>query len=164
MALAPVRKSSHTTCISMFDDAIDQDASNKTISEDGDNSLEYASRRLINPSSWRDSVKFKDGYSPTEFKIGVVPPSDLVSIEDECIGAGRMRELYWKCFLRGVRDITNGPADENGKVPKKDIGGIEYVEPSWLADTFCGNLRMVAIEIGQNIYAWNQLKQVEVKN
>lgn len=173
MALIPSTLDATTSVISCIDPAIDHDASEKkTFSNLSDREmLAYIGDRFDRPSSWRDSVKFKDGSSPTVFIIGVVPPSTLNRIDDECRGDSRPHERHWRAFLHGVREIENGPTvsvTKDGRTvqttPKIDINGIEYVDPQWLASTFIRSLRNVGIEIGAMCYHWNQASDSDIKN
>jgi hypothetical protein len=165
--LKPISPDATTSAISMTDPAIDYDASEKAPEELAkrvgmSGCLQYAVDALVRPASWRDTVKFKDGCEPTVFSIGIVPPSTLARIEDETRGegAGRVTEKYWRCFLAGIRKV----APWDGKVPMKTVNGIEYVDPEWLASTFCGHLRTVGIEIGRMVYSWQMLTGEDVKN
>lgn len=173
MAFKPIQPSSSTTCVSVLDPSIDFEASVKKDYE-GTDVLSYAIDRLGKPSSWRDTVKPKQGEQLTEFVVGVMPPAELARIEDECkLGteSARYNEAFWRCFLCGVRDVLNGPTSERKVdgvlrrcVPKKLVDGVEYADPEWLRTTFVGSLRKVAIEIGQVVYAWNQITVDETKN
>ena len=168
MALKPTSLEATTTCVSLYDPAIDLDNS-KRIPVPGEDRerLMYQTTRLIEPNRWRDELTVRDGQEPTEFVLGVVPPSDLARIEDECHALNEEREntrtMYWRCFLTGLRDIRNGPTDR-GKVPKTKRGEVEYVDPEWLAQTFTGSLYHVATEIGQVIYAWQRFTVTDAKN
>jgi hypothetical protein len=44
------------------------------------------------------------------------------------------------------------------------VGGVEYVDPQWIADVFCGPLRSVAVEIGTIVWAWNNLSAADAGN
>lgn len=173
MALVPMQPESTTSCVSVSDPAIDIEKSDKVEFENSP-VLKYLFQRMVEPSSWRDCLTFKDGQKPTEFVIGMIPPCDLARIEDECkLGTkqAKTNEAGWRIFQIALRDIINGPTTEievSGRkrqgVPKVKVDGLDYVDPDWLRSTFVGHLRRVAIEIGHNAYQWNQLKPVEVKN
>jgi hypothetical protein len=45
-----------------------------------------------------------------------------------------------------------------------NVGGVKYVDPSWLSRMFAGSLRKVALDIGAQAWAWNQVLEVEIKN
>ncbi len=185
MALVPIARDTSVSCVSIYDTAIDWERSTKPTAEQEQRyyatgqtapALAYQITQDRSPSSWRDSLVFKDGQTPTEFILGVVPPSELSRIEDECrlgrADVARMRELCWRCFLHGLRDIRGGPTteitDRDGQkrqgVPKKMVDGIEYVDPAWLQRTFVAHLRDVATEIGLVIWRWNQLPPDDAKN
>lgn len=168
MALKPTTLEATTTCVSLYDPALDLDKSQRQPAPvDGRERLVYQTTRLLEPSRWREQLTVHDGQEPTEFVVGVVPPADLARIEDECHALNEEREqtrtMYWRCFLTGLRDIRNGPTD-GGKVPKIKRGDVEYVDPSWLAQTFSGALYHVATEIGQVIYAWQRFTVADAKN
>lgn len=158
----PLRLSDQTTCISYLDPAIDHDQ----MTEDA--WAEYIKKSINNPSIWRDLIKFKAGESPAVFVIGVVPPDELTRIHDECSlrkeDDRRDEELRWRCFLSGLRDIQNWQNEDGKPIPKRTIGGVEYVDPSWLKQTFIRGLRQVACSIGMHVYAFNQLTEDEIKN
>ena len=170
--LVPMTPGSSVSVISTMDPAIDRERSTHgTVEFRGEQveCLEYINTRLIDPTSWRRSVVFVDGESPTEFVIGVIPPAELNRIEDECVGAETQRN--WRCFLHGIRDIVNAPSPmiirEGGgedDVPKILVDGLEYVRPSWLRMRFVRGLRKVALEIGLLAYWWNQVQDADVKN
>jgi len=168
--LVPMTREASVSCISLEDPAIDQDKVQRKdmLSKDGKTVLVkdaavYLTERLRKPDSWRDTVPMKEGAKPTVFVIGVVPPSELNRIEDECrrLGeTGRANELMWRCFLHGVRNIEGLGLD----LVYSDVHGVKYVDPQWLADVFCGPLRKVALEIGTIIYNWNDLSQEAAGN
>lgn len=177
MAIAPITPDASVGVISFYDTAIDHEGSEKKSEKVEGKDVEvtrYFAERIKRPAAWRDSVKFKDGERPTVFVIGVIPSSELTRIEDECGIGGtspKTRELYWRCFLAGLRDIENGPTAEvqrDGRMvreaPKVKVDGVPYVDPSWLRSTFVRSLRSVAIDIGQTVYWWNQLQDDDIKN
>lgn len=184
MAIVPISKEATTTCVSILDAAIDFErcaklgTDKRALYEQAGRPapvLEYLDARWSRPASWRDLMAFKDGARPTEFIIGVIPAAELSRIEDEC-GLGtdheKTRELCWRCFLVGLRDLLAGPTSEittaDGAraqgVPKKKVDGVEYVDPEWLSRVFVGPLRSVALEIGRVVWNWNQLGPADVKN
>lgn len=134
----------------------------------------YGAKAIMDPGSWRDILKFKDGQKPAEFVIGVIPPAELNAIEDECrpgTDQARIKELQWRCFLAALRDIRNGPMAERKidgtkrrLVPKEERNGIERVEQAWLEETFIRKLRKCALFIGGLAYRWNQLSEDDAKN
>lgn len=163
--LKPIRPDSSTSCVSPFDSAIDWDASFPGLSvEDAVQSFHI--ELFVEPSRWRDILKFKEGAQPTVFELGVVPSAELARIEDECRlnrkDGQRQNEAYWRCFLAGCRGIQN----LGGEAPKKrsSVDGVERIDPEWLASTFVGHLRQAAISVGSVIYRWNQLDPDTVKN
>ena len=165
MALRPVSLDSSVSAVSLHDPAFDL-VGKTEIGEDGKPQpmgLAYVHKRAKNPAIWREVLTPKDGASPTEFVLGVIPAAELNRAEDEC-GLGTMRfksrELYWRCFLLGVRAIAGWPS----KVPTKYRGDVEFVDPEWLAATFAGKLREDALDIGMQAWQWNQVAGDEVKN
>ena len=150
----PVLPEQSITVVSPFDPAIDESQS------DLEN---FANDALKDPECWRKYFKFKEGATPTEFEIGVVPSAKLIQIESECgLGTEQINEtkLRWMCFLYGIRDIRNFGQD----VPKVTLNGVEYVDPEFLSKNFTRNLRHVASNIGAQIYFWNMLNDDESKN
>ena len=161
--LVPVTKDATSSCVSMQDPAINRDAIVRETLPDGTSAASYIRERYKNPSSWRELVPMLEGATPTVFVIGVIPPSELNRIEDECGNADGTRnanELGWRCFLHGVRKIDGLELS----IVTKQVGGVEYVDPQWLADVFNGYLRNVAIEIGTIVWAWNQLAPEDSAN
>ena len=156
--LVPITKDATATCISLQDPAIDIERSQKA----DDGTPVYLRERLRNPSSWRESVTIKDGATPTVFVIGVVPSSELNHIEDDCVGLGKNRgnELGWRCFMHGLRKIQG----MGQKVVTRELAGVEYVDPQWIADVFVGPLRNIAVEIGNIIFAWNNVSPEDTAN
>lgn len=166
MAIKPIMPDSKATIVWHQDPAIDHDACDVS---------EYVEKMHKDPSCWRDILKFKDGEQPTEFVIGVIPPSELNAIEDACLKRSsddtHRRELCWRSFLHGLRDIENGPqmtvverGRERKEVPKVDVDGVEYVSPSWLASQFHKHLRQCALDVGAVIWQWNLIDQETIKN
>ena len=161
--LKPVKRNQTISVVSVHDSAIDMDRSPKTETEEGDETLLYVAERSENPGCWREHLIIHDGAIPTQFVIGIVPSSELNRIDDECRlhDDMRWRELCWRCFLHGVRDIEGFGVD---RVPKEKIDGVDYVSAAWLKKTFVGGLRAVAIEIGSLIWRWNMLQEADIKN
>ena len=184
MAIVPIARDASVSAISLQDTAIDWERSRPASAETlaiassrgtAAPALAYQAQRMRDPGSWRELIAVRDGHQPTEFIIGVIPPSVLTRIEDECrLGRAdeRTRELCWRSFLACLRDIRHGPTTEvlgsdgqrNQGVPRKLVDGHEYVDPDWLSRTFVGPLREVAIEIGLVAWAWQQLTPGDVKN
>lgn len=158
MAFKPLRLSDSTTAIASSDPAIDRDATGQEAF------AEYEKQSLKQPSCWRDLVKIKSGEQPSIFTIGVIPPDEMAKILDEASmakGQGtRINEMFWRCFLVGLRDVQNWP----GKPEKRSVGGIEYVSPEWIKSQFIRGLRDVAQDIGSQIFYWNRLTDEEIKN
>lgn len=150
----PILPEQSVTIVSPFDPAIDDSQTDMDA---------FGEVALRNPESWREHFKFKEGATPTEFEIGVIPTAKLIQIESECgVGTDDLEEqkLRWMCFLYGVRNIRNFGQD----VPKVKINGIEYVDPEFLSKNFTRNLRHVASNLGAQIYFWNMLNDDESKN
>ena len=151
----PVLPEQSITVVSPSDPSIDIETSDL----DG-----YAEVSLSNPGSWRDYFKFKEGQEPTEFEIGVIPPSKLTQIEHECkFGSQDFEEgkLRWQCFLSSIRDIRKF---DDSPLPKKTINGVDYVDPEYLSKHFGKHMRKVASHIGALAYYWNHLSEEELKN
>lgn len=163
MAIRPTTLQSQVTIVSIHDPGIDRDTS-KII--EGGSALEYARDRDRKPGSWRDTVGVKAGDQLTEFIIGAIPPAELARIEDEArIGTAQVRpqQMMWECFLAGLRDIRHGPT-KDGKVPMVQRAGVDRPDPVWLGEVFARGNRMIAMDIGQACYTWNQLTDGEIKN
>lgn len=161
--LVPITKDATASCVSMQDPAIDIEKSVREELPDGETSSAYILKRYRDPSSWRELLTMKDGATPTVFIIGVIPPAELNRIEDECSNADGTRnanELGWRCFTHGLRKVEGLELD----VRTRTVGGIEYVDPQWVADVFVGHLRNVAIEVGSVIWAWNQASPEDAAN
>lgn len=161
MAIKPVSLQDSTTYVSPYDPAVDE----------GSNWGDYAREWLRKPGCWKDLLKIKDGEQVTEFVIGVIPPAELNRINDECrtelgpdgkpIGIARNEEARWRCFLLGTRAINGWPGE---KPPTREIGGVEYVDPAWLAKTFVRGLRKVALTVGYAAWSFNNLTEDEILN
>lgn len=126
---------------------------------------EYLDNRARDPSCWRDLLVVRDGQQPTEFLIGTIPPTDLSRFEEEAkvwTSEPQIQRLYLMCFLRGIREIKNGPDPNPPKVRNGD--GSEYIDPSWLERNFRRDLRHAAVAIGNLIYVWNNLPEDDAKN
>lgn len=137
--------------------------------------LRYADRvRARDYGSWRETLVMRPGQRPTEFVIGIVPPTELTRIEDECgFGTERIqvRSLQWEVFKAALRDIRNGPTKEAKTrtgtrliVPKVEMGSVERVDPVWLEEVFGGSLLRVARYIGEIAWTWNSLGDQDAKN
>lgn len=127
----------------------------------------YEQEVARNPTCWKEYLTFKDGERPTEFVIGMVDPSELNRIEDECgLGTSNFKaaEMRWLCFLYGVRNIQNLELEGKKGVPQIQRFDMEYVDPKWLAQTFSGPLRSCALFIGGVIWRWNNLNEEDSKN
>ena len=166
--LVPMTREATVSCVSLDDPAVDRDKLPREVlkNEKGEALVKepisvYLTKRLRDPSSWRTLVPMKDGAKPTEFIIGVIPPAELNRIEDECRGeTHRAKELTWRSFLHGLRDIKGLGLD----IKYHEVGGVRYVDPQWIADVFCGHLREVACEIGTIVYNWNHLSPEDMGN
>lgn len=139
------------------DEAVDQEAS-------GPLDQLFLVESMVNPLTWRNKLKFKDGAKPTEFIMGVTPPSELNAAEDTEGTAART----WHVFLHSVRNIKNaGPLTAHipsGKLPMTERNGVKYVDPEWLAVRMVGPLRQCANELGLITYTWNNLQETDAKN
>jgi hypothetical protein len=112
----------------------------------------------------RELLTVKSGSTPTEFRVGVIPPSVLARIESDALWGSdrwRMNEMYWDCFVAGLRDVKNSGL---GKTPKVERNGVEYVDPDWLEATFVRSLRGCGLFIGRMIWAWNIASDDDIKN
>ncbi len=171
--LRPIHLEATVSAVSIYDDAFDVEkaraATHDHAMPDGASKTfngvqKYSAERMKNPGCWREFLPVKDGQSPTEFIIGVIPPGELTRMEDEArlsSDTPRPGELHWRAFLSSVREIKNSPWQD---VPTDEIGGVRYVRASWLAKQFAGRLRQVALDIGFQAWSWNQVAEVEVKN
>jgi hypothetical protein len=116
------------------------------------------------PAASKELLLFKDGETPTEFVIGVVPAGDMNRIYDETTETDKYRgsgnERFWRMFLHGLRDIKNW----HGDVKKKSVNNINYVDTGWLEKNFVGGLRTTAINVGTAIHWFNELTGDEIKN
>lgn len=157
MALKPIRKTDTTTLISFLDEAIDQEA---TPEENFDRLSGPEGYR--NPALWQELITLKQSMSPTVFVIGVIPPSEMVRIQDECMGSKKFNELRWRAFLYGVRDIKGW--EDSEQPAKKMIDGVEYVDPVWLERTFVRSLHAVGLFVGGYVWAFNQYTGEDSKN
>lgn len=153
MAFKPVTLDDSAVCVTPFDPAVDDDASDWAA---------YADAWMKAPGAWRDHIKAKDGEQITEFVVGVVPPAEMARITDECRSADKFREeeARWRCFCWGLRDIKGWPVE----VKKIKRGSVEYVDPKWIAETFVRGLRKVALTVGMSVWMFNQLTEEEIKN
>ena len=153
----PLRCSDYTVAISVKDPAIDADATgSETLAE-------FEQLRLKAPSAFRDKIKVKSGETLTEFLVGVIPADEMTRIQDECRPGrpdAKYEEMFWRSFIHGLRDIKGWP----DTVEKKNVGGVEYVRPEWIKKTFIRGLRSVALDIGSQVWSWNNLTEEEIKN
>jgi hypothetical protein len=170
----PVSPQSKATVVSSHDPAVDWSAIvAREIEEHPKLKDEETARmafelRFVQDAMWGDPANAQkllifNGDHPTRFVVGVVPPTELIRIQDDCKdkdGKFREHELQWRCFLHGLRDIE-GWEDE---VPKHNVAGVEYVKPSWLQRTFLMELRNVALQIGAMVWTFNNMTRGEVKN
>lgn len=160
--LKPLTLEATTSCVSSMDPAIDREASDLQ---------KYGSELLSNSNAWRELLKFKSGEKPTVFVLGVIPPDEMSRINDETpkrklseehtVTDWSSEELQWRSFLTSLRDIEGW---ESGEIPKRKVGGVEYIDPSWLRKTFVRGLRKIALEVGLAAYFWNMLTETETKN
>ena len=167
MAIRPVSIDRSVEVVWYGDPAVDEKKSKPL--------KEYLKAAYSNPQAWRDMLKFKEGATPSVFRIGIIAPGELSAIEDAC-GLGSttdIHQLQWRCFLHCVRGISNFPGVEvqkNGKtvseLPMEDgvLGDVKYVQPTWLAGVFVKELRECAKFIGMVAYNWNQMTGDDAKN
>ena len=151
---------SKASVVSVADPAIDQNESD----------LEAWKREMTeDPYSWKKYVKPQGGQPLTVFHIGTIDASELTRIESDAgMGIGtidpRPNQLYWSCFLLGIRGIDNPPVTDSAKdIPTVVRHGVSFVNPAWLNETFSRGLRMVGVGIGQHIYNFNQMTEDDVK-
>lgn len=153
----PVRLSDAIHVVSLYDPAIDWGK----MCNEGEN-IEAARLRIVeaahkSPASTCEGLKAKNGEQLSRFLIGVIPPDEMIRLEDECRQSGA-RLFAWRCFLSGVRGIENWPT-----APKKQkLGDVERVDPAWLKEEFGGRLREIAIEIGFHVFNFNRLTEEEI--
>lgn len=167
MAIKPIRSDQTITVVWSGDPAIDIDES---IRRAGVGALELGKRLGADPASWREHYTMRPGEAPTEFVIGVIPPSMLSAIEDDAL-LGKpeyaARTLRWECFKAALRDIRNGPI-ERVKVDGKWVERVprvgDRVDPAWLEDVFSGANRECALAIGATAWAWQMMAGAELKN
>lgn len=126
--------------------------------------VRFAEKCGQHPSESREMLLLKDGATPTVFVVGVIVPDELNRIHDECretiTHRGKTDERAWRAFLHGLRDIQGW----EGEIPKREIRGVEYVDPTWIKSKFTRGLRSIARQVGQIILAWNELTEDEAKN
>ena len=132
------------------DSAVDRDAS-----EIGD---DYITASIKDPLLWQKRLKMKDGAKPTEFVIGITPPTELNLAED----MHGIASKSWHVFIHSVRKIKN--ANGMGDAPTVTRNGVEYVDPEWLARTMVRGLRQCANEIGLIAFGWNNMSEDDGKN
>lgn len=161
--LKPINRDQTVAVVSLADPAWDLDASAK-VDHEGDEILAHARNRWSDPSEWRQSMISKSGERPTEFVIGIIPPSEVARIEDECLRDTdrRWREQCWRAFCASLVDVKGGFETDN--VPRETIDGVRYIAPSWIRQTFVGTLYHVAIEIGSVAWHWNRMMGDDAKN
>jgi hypothetical protein len=150
-----------TTTVSVFDPSIDMERS------DFD-----AYREVIksNPAGWREHIKPLPGEHLTVFHIGVIEPTALTMIEEDCgmsafspAADRRVSECQWRCFMAGLRDIEGWYETPRDMIPKIKRDGVEYVDPSWIRRTFTRWLRRVGIDVGCTIWMYNQAGEEDLK-
>jgi hypothetical protein len=163
--LKPVSPESSVTYVSSFDCAIDwKDGGDEKKREKAIQT--YHANTREDPGKWRDALEFAEGAKATVFRIGIIPPATLAEIEDECFRTDKYgnvtthRQAFFRCFLHSIRSIDGW----EGQPDTREVGGVEYVDPEWLARVFCGHLRNVALEVGRVAWHWNQLDHATVKN
>lgn len=189
MSFKPLRMSSSVSMISGLDPAIDWEACAQAELELPENEalrnaveVDAAGRQraalalfgarvgnaaVKNPAATLELYKLKPGETATLFEIGVLHPDELVRIEDECkVGTPdvRRKELHWRCFLAGLRDVKGLGGDPDFVAPKRKVGDIEYVDQPWLRRTFIRGLRPVALDVGSMTFVWNQFTEDDAKN
>jgi len=126
--------------------------------------LRTANRILRNPSLTVEEYLPRDGQKLTRFKIGVIPPSDLARIHDDCRAFSenvKREELHWRCFLHALRGIEDFGRD--GKIPTRTVESVDYIDPIWLKDTFVQRLRPIADEVGRVAWMWNHFGDDDAK-
>lgn len=157
MAYKPMRLSDSTVAISSGDPAIDREATG------ADALKRYADEWMKNPACFRELLKARMGEQFVVYTIGVIHPDEMIRLIDECrLGSPepRYNELFWRSFLAGVRDVKGWPCEPT----KRKIGDVEYVDPGWLKEQYArGHLR-IALDIGAQVWHWNQLTEDEAKN
>ena len=147
MAIKPFDPQAYIPVVWSDDPAVDKDASDMT---------DYIASIVRDPGTWKQRLKLRDGQTPTEFLVGVLPSAEANAAEDNRGAAARS----WHSFLHSVRGIKGWP----DKVPTVTRDGVEYVDPAWLAKTMVGPLRQCALEIGFIAYVWNNLSEADGKN
>jgi len=168
MAIKPIRSDQRVTFVWLDDPAIDIQASAKAA---GENIEKLFSRLAKDPSSWRDLLVCHPGQRPTEFVFGVIPPSELSEIEDDCHlnrPDFRLKSLQWRVFCAALRDIRNGPServkDESGRWRDTVPMDGERVDRDWLEQTFVRGLRSAAMALGSSAWVWQHLSEDDAKN
>ncbi len=119
---------------------------------------------LRHPGVMLDELLPQDGKRLTVFHLGVIPPAELARINDDALAFTqrvRQQELYWRCFLAGLRRIENWGSP--GSIPTRKVGEYDYVEPEWLRDHFIRGRRAVALEVGRVVWHWNQFTEDDAK-
>ncbi len=166
MSIKPVDRDSTVSVVWPMDPGIDTEKSKL---------VDYVEASSSKPASWRDLLVAKDGAKLTEFVVGVIQPSELCAIEDECrpgSDKAKPQTMLWRVFCASLRDIKNGPAmegtDAQGRkamvVPKVNRDGLEYVDPHWLSNVFGGGLKECAIFVGSVAWFWNKMGDRDAKN
>lgn len=179
MAFRPVRLADAFNYVSIQDPAIDWDAlANAKLAEVDEKTQapglshderlstargkvlgEWATKIQKNPQATLD-LPIKNGSTATKFLLGVIPPDEANRIQDECLTKGRYEELCFRAFCAALRHIDGW--HENP--PKRRVGEVEYVDPSWIRAQFVGRLRKVAVDAGRAAWAWNHLSEDDAKN
>ena len=188
MGFRPVRLSDSTSYVSLRDPALDWETivdeaiEADTALKDSTAVSELVKRKQVIDGiigktvaeSFRSpsvtlKLKTKAGETATRFVIGVIPPDQMARINDESKPRkvdGKWdrgdEELYWRSFLASIRAIEGWPG--SSKIPTKDIGGVEYLDPSWLKANFVRGLREIAVEVGRVAWHWQQVDDEEAKN
>ena len=169
MAIKPIRSDQTVSMVWLGDPAIDWDATEEKHGVKGVEALGAMLARRM--SEWREILVFKNGQLPTEFTFGVISPSELTSIEDDCqLGKPdlRRRSLYWRVFCSALRDITNGPTErvkgKDGKWREKVPKAGDRIDRQWLEEQFSGRLMPCAQQLGNAAWVWQALPEDDAKN
>lgn len=159
----PLRLTDRITVMSLADEAVDEHASWGGPEHEREFARKHVAAMRDDVGCWRDRVKLKPGAAPTEFVMGVIPPSELSRIEDDArLGTDDQRNssLWWGVFVAALRDIKN----LGQEVPKVTRDGMDRVDPAWLERTFHGKMRTSALEVGLYAYNWHQMGTADAKN
>jgi hypothetical protein len=181
MAIKPITADATVTVVWPHDPAVDADARitvKRTRIVDGEAEewddettrvARYGELCVKDPGCWRDLLHMHPGQEPTEFVLGVIPPSRLNRIEDDArVGHAdrRGRQLQWESFCAALVDMRNGPTQEikkDGRVVHEVPKSQGRVDRAWLDDIFGGGLRVCALNIGSIAFMWNNMQTGDAK-